>query len=59
MKYHATVYLTVVHSFEVEAASRDAAEIDAMEYAERLAGYEAASVGVDSVHVMEVEETGD
>lgn len=55
MIYHATVYLTVVHSFEVEAESKDAAEIEAMEIAERRVS-DASSAGVDSVHVMEMEE---
>lgn len=56
MKYHATVYLTVVHSFEVEAESRDEAELLSMDIGLARAGMNAASVGVDSVHVMEMEE---
>jgi len=59
MKYNATVYLTVVHSFEVEAESQDEAEVLAMDIAECRAGGRADSVGVDSVLVHPVEGSDD
>lgn len=59
MKYNATVYLTVVYNFEVEASSQDEAEILAMDIAECRAGDRASSVGVDSVLVHPVEGSDD
>ena len=53
-KYSATVFLTVVHSFELEAEDQDEAEVLAMDIAEARAGQGARSVGSDKVYVEEI-----
>ncbi len=53
MKYHATVYLTVVHLIEVNANDSNEAEVEAMAMAELKGSEGASAIYIDSVSVVE------
>lgn len=55
MKYRATVYLTVMHTLEVDAEDSNEAELEAMAIAELKGSEGATAIYIDSVSVVEEE----
>lgn len=55
MKYRATVYLTVMHTLEVDADDSNEAEVEAMAIAELKGSEGASAIYIDSVSVVEEE----
>lgn len=55
MKYRATVYLTVMHTLEVDAEDSNEAEVEAMAIAELKGSEGASAIYIDSVSVVEEE----
>lgn len=53
MKYRATVYLTVMHTLEVDAEDSNEAEVEAMAMAELKGSEGASAIYIDSVSVVE------
>lgn len=53
MKYRATVYLTVMHTLEVDAEDSNEAEVEAMAIAELKGSEGASAIYIDSVSVVE------
>lgn len=55
MKYRAIVYLTVMHTLEVDAEDSNEAEVEAMAIAELKGSEGASAIYIDSVSVVEEE----